>query len=214
MAESSEPGRQLGAAAKSILSPLGCKRIGRSRTWIADQRFWVIVIEFQPSSFSKGSYLNVGASWLWYAKRYWSFDYGCRVEGFTRFRDGQQFAIVAEKLALRAAEEIHILRKKFASLADIARELAPKSDACAWPIYHAAVAAGLTGDVANAKRLFNRLVEEPTTAEWHKKLQADGAELSRILPDGAEFREAVLAIIQESRALHGLAPDPTCLDPV
>jgi len=171
MPEPTEHGRQLAAAARRILSPLGCEQLGRSRTWIADQRFWVIVIEFQPSSFSKGSYLNVGASWLWHVKNYWSFDHGSRVEGFKPFRDEHQFAIMAEELALRAAEEVEALRTRFASLPAIGHELTPKSDASAWPVYHAAVAAGLAGDVATARRLFDRLIQELSTAEWHQKLQ-------------------------------------------
>lgn len=212
MPESIGPGRQLAAAARRILSPLGCKQIGRSRTWIADQRFWVIVIELQPSSFSRGSYLNVGVSWLWYAKGYWSFDHGCRVEGFHPFRDEHQFANEAEELMLQAAEEVHTLRTRFASLPSIARELTPKSDTSAWPVYHAAVAAGLAGDVVAARRLFNRLIREPPTAEWHQKLHMNGMELTQTLADRDGFRQAVLAVIQESRALHHLPPDPACLE--
>ena len=212
MVDAIEPGRLLGAAAKRLLSPLGCKQVGRSRTWIADQRFWVILIEFQPSSFSKGSYLNVGASWLWYAKDYWSFDYGYRCEGFASFQDDHQFAAVAERLATRAAEEVRSLRKKFASLSQIAREIAPKSDARAWPVYHAAVAAGLLGNVSSAEHLFNRLAMETATTEWHKKLQIDGAELARTLPNTAKLRKAVLAIIQEVLACRKLPPDQACLD--
>jgi hypothetical protein len=206
-------GRQISIAAKSILAPLGCKRIGRSRTWIADQRFWAVLIEFQPSSFSKGSYLNVGASWLWYAKPYWSFDYGNRIEKFAPFVNERQFAGVAEKLATRAAEEVRILRNKFASISDIARYIAPDAHARYWPLYHAAVAAGLAGDVAASERFLNRLIEDFPAAEWQAKLRIDSAALARTLPDIVRFRGAILAIVQESRALHGLAPDPTCLDP-
>jgi hypothetical protein len=212
MSETTEHGRQLASAAKSSLLPLGCKRIGRSRTWIADQRFWVIVIEFQPSGFSKGSYLNVGACWLWYTKNYWSFDHGGRVEPFTTFRDEDQFAAVAKKLAMRAAEEIRTLRKTFASLSDIARQITPAPNARAWPLYHAAVAAGLAGNIATSERLFKRLIEEPVNTEWEKKLQADSAELAQTLPDAARFRAAILTIIQQSRGLLGLPPDPNCLD--
>src|SRR5512147_2046072 len=106
MTAQTEHGEQLATAAETILSPLGCVRIGRSRTWISDQRFWVIVIEFQPSSFSKGSYLNVGAMWLWDAKDYWSFDHGNRIERFTKFQNASQFEGVAKHLAARAAEEV------------------------------------------------------------------------------------------------------------
>jgi hypothetical protein len=204
--------RLLANAAKAILSPIGCTRIGRSRTWIADQRFWVIVIEFQPSSYSKGSHLNVGAHWLWHAQDSWSFDYGHRVVDFIFFRNEEQFAVAAEKLATRAVEEVHNLQRKFSSLSDIAREVAKKPHGTEWDIYHAAVAAGLTGDVANARRLFEGLIEGPPTWDWHAKLQADATILARTLPDVVKFRETVIAIIQKARALHRLPPDPTCLE--
>jgi len=212
MSEAIRPGHQLATTAKSILSPLGCKRIGCSRTRIADQRFWIILIEFQPSSFSRGSHLNVGASWLWSAKDHWSFDHGTRVEEFAPFQDEHQFAAGAERLAMRAAEEVRRLRKKFRTVSEIAREIAPKPDASTWPIYHAAIAAGLAGDTVTAKRFLTRVIEEPGTAAWQRKLQAESAELARNLADPIKLRVAVVAIIQQARALHRLPPDPGCLD--
>jgi hypothetical protein len=65
MAQTNEHGRIIAAAAKAALLPLGCKRKGQSRLWYSDQRFWVITVEFQPSGWSKGCYLNVGVKWLW-----------------------------------------------------------------------------------------------------------------------------------------------------
>ena len=62
--------REIATAAKSVLAPLGCIRKGRSRVWLDDQGWWVGKIEFQPSSCSKGSYLNVGASYLWCQRRF------------------------------------------------------------------------------------------------------------------------------------------------
>jgi hypothetical protein len=115
-------------------------------------------------------------------------------------------------LALRAADEVRLFRSKFGSLAAISRELTPNTDATGWPVYHAAVASGLVGDYATAERLFKRLMQKPPTAAWHEKLQLAGAELAQTLSDGDEFRQTVLAIIQKSRALRHLPPDPTCLD--
>jgi hypothetical protein len=51
--------RIIADAAKAALGPLGFKRKGRSRTWLADHGWWLTVVEFQPSAWSKGSYLNV-----------------------------------------------------------------------------------------------------------------------------------------------------------
>lgn len=47
-------------AARAILRPLDFLQKGRSMTWLADELWWMIVVEFQPSGFSKGFYLNVG----------------------------------------------------------------------------------------------------------------------------------------------------------
>jgi hypothetical protein len=213
MAQDVGHGSEFARAAKAILSPLGCKRVGRSRLWIADQRFWVIVVEFQPSGFSKGSYLNVAPMWLWDAKNHWSFDHGdIRIAGFTPSEDTTQFAAAAARLAIRAAEEIKTLRAKFASLSDVARHLVADSGATAWPLYHAAVAAGLTGDVATSQRLFHRLIGQPTTYDWEARLRANTAVLAENLPDLNAFRAAILAVIEQSRMLHRLPPDPTCLN--
>jgi hypothetical protein len=214
MAEISQHGRLLASAAKSTLAPLGCKQIGRSRTWICDQGFWVVVVEFQPSGFSKGSYLNVGACWLWYAKNHWSFDYGGRVEGFIPFKDAHQFGPASDSLARRAAEEIGILRKKFTCLRDVARELALNSNRGDWSLYHAAVANGLVRELASSKRFFERLLETPPTTEWQTELRATAAKLAHSLPDYMKFQAIVLGIIQESRMFHRLPLDQNCLDTV
>ena len=55
----------INAAAKRILAPEGLFRVGSSRTWIDDNGYFVIQVEFQPSSYDRGSYLNVGISFLW-----------------------------------------------------------------------------------------------------------------------------------------------------
>jgi hypothetical protein len=219
MPRDSQPGRLLASAAKSILQPIGCKQVGRSRLWIADQRFWVIVVSFQPSSFSQeGSYLTVGVTWLWHAKDFWSIDYGGRLGGFTTFRDVRQFTQAAEELASCAAEEVSVLRNKFGSLSEIAseiaRQIAGDDRVLGWPLYHAAVAAGLAGDVVASRQLFTRLINEPTATEWQVKLRSGSIALAEILPSTEGFRAAILAIIQESRALHRLSPDPTCLEAV
>jgi len=61
-------------AARAELPPIGCIEKGRSRIWLDDQRWWVTVVEFQPSGRSKGSCLNVGACWLWHAKDHFTFE--------------------------------------------------------------------------------------------------------------------------------------------
>jgi hypothetical protein len=83
------------------------------------------VIECQPSSFSRGSYLNVGVTWLWKRKEDvdLGFDFGGRVSmpaggGFIAYESDEQFEPLARKFAMAAAERM--LRQ---------RELVPTVDA-------------------------------------------------------------------------------------
>lgn len=52
-------------AAREVLKPLGLFQAGTSRIWIDDNGWFLTVVEFQPSSRSKGAYLNVSISFLW-----------------------------------------------------------------------------------------------------------------------------------------------------
>jgi hypothetical protein len=56
------------AAARDVLRPIGLTQKGRLRTWLDDLGWWLGVVEFQSSSWSRGSYLNVGVNWLWNPK--------------------------------------------------------------------------------------------------------------------------------------------------
>ena len=142
--------RLISAAAKSALAPLGCTQKGRSRTWLDDHAWWVGVIEFQPSAWSRGSYLNVGACWLWYEKDYFSFDDGSRVESFQEFESVEQFAQSARILAERAKDEVLKLRQRFSSLRVTLKHLCNTTTNDIWSNYHAGVCAALVGDVRTA----------------------------------------------------------------
>src|SRR5215469_1402855 len=93
-------------AAKRVLRPFGLIQKGRSHTWLADQGWWLAVIEFQPSGWSRGSYLNVGCMWLWNVKGHLSFDMGYRVNEFHPFESEQQFGPVAQRLVEQARDEV------------------------------------------------------------------------------------------------------------
>ena len=215
MAKLEDHNSLIASAAKAALSPLGCQRKGKSRIWYADQRFWIIVIEFQPSSFSKASYLNVGAMWLWYAKDYFTFDEGHRIPGhYVSFENVGQFRPLAEKLAVRAAQEVETVRAKFTRLSDIYRHLldriAQLKQEDSVRQYHAAVAAGLVGDIATARQLFQKVAKWQVTPGEHTFLDS-AVTLLPLLDDPVRYRSAVAAIVTDCRARLKLVPDPDCL---
>lgn len=72
-------------AARSVLKPLGLFQKGQSRTWIDDNGWFLIIVEFQPSNWAQGTYLNVAVHYLWAQIEYLSYDYGGREESFVPF---------------------------------------------------------------------------------------------------------------------------------
>jgi hypothetical protein len=211
VAEATEHGRLIAAAAKRALSPLGLKRVGRSRCWIADHRFWFINVEFQPSGFRRGSSLNVGVVWLWwrFGVEHRLYDYGDRINGFIKFESTAQFVPLVEVLANEAATEVQRLRGKFCSINDTARELAQASAHITPLILHGAIAAGITGDIKGARQLFEQLERAPRVSEYQR---ADGARLAALLDSPLRYRSHILETIADSREACRLPPDPGCFD--
>jgi len=111
MAKQNEHGRIIATAAKATLLPIGCRRIGQSRCWISDQRYWIILIEFQPSAWAKGSYLNVTPHWLWL--RYGANDYHPRPADFIPFENAERFTPLIENMAAVAARTVLDMRARF-----------------------------------------------------------------------------------------------------
>lgn len=52
--------------AREILGSEGLFQEGQSRCWTDDQGFFLSFVEFQPSGYEKGAYLNTGVSFLWH----------------------------------------------------------------------------------------------------------------------------------------------------
>ena len=110
----------INAVAKATLSPQGFFRKGSSRIWLQDNGWYLTVVEFQPSSYSKGTYLNVAMHFLWGhpipgEAHFLSLDYGDRLmppdvpEQFVQYNGdevlfAQQVEKMAEAAVKRAAE--------------------------------------------------------------------------------------------------------------
>ena len=182
------------------------KRKGQSRLWFRDHGWWLGVVEFQPSSWSKGSYLNVAAMWLWNVKDYWSFDEGGRVDAFREFKSTDQFALVADELAIRARDEILTLSRRFQSLAAVASYLAGRSDENPWHSFHAAMAALAAGDLSHAQRRFDVLLKAQEHAPWVPDLKAKVADLVQRASATTVPSLVVAQEVAQARALLKLSP--------
>ena len=176
--------------------------------WFADRGFWALVIEFQPSGFSKGSYLNICARWFWHPSDGWPFNYFQRAGTFIEFENVEQFKLEAEWLAGLAATEAALLDNKFASLEDIAVYLKQQvQDAKGpWMLYHAAIAAGLTGDREFGLECFDELLAQEADVDWMREMQTEAATLAKHLGEGGDFFAAIRKKVTDTRTALKLPP--------
>lgn len=189
-------------AARSALEPLGLVQRGRSRTWLDDRTWHLIVVEFQPSGWSKGSYLNVGVMWLWRVTHALTFDYGYRLAEFEP-ADQPAWTERVDRLAARAASRVRELRAEIVDLAAATAILDPTSTEGGWPRFNAAIANGLLGRTDRARRLMREELATPVASPWHADLQARTRELAAHLDDPQAFRTDVLHdIIRTREALN------------
>ena len=169
------------------------------------------MIGFQPSGFSKGSYLNIGASWLWHPGYEWSFSYVRRAGGFIAFETIEQFKPEAERFAKLAGAEAMLLDKKFSSLEDIAAYTKKQVgmfwlNQNPWALYHAAISAGLVGNQKFGRKCFAALIAQNTTFDWMAKIQEEAAILTKLLDEREDFRRAICKNVADKRSTLKLPP--------
>lgn len=190
--------------------PLGCQRKGQSRFWSADQGYWQIGVEFQPSAWSQGSYLNVGVQWPWLPKAYFSFGMGvptARVADFISFENEEQFKPEADRLAACAAKRVRELQHEFRSFRSTVAALDTRSPKSNLDLYNLAVATGLAGRLDMAGWLLAGL--QGDDAGWPER-EPEASSVARLLAycnNPPDFLNEVAALVAECRALKKLPPD-------
>lgn len=195
----------INAVAREVLYPLGVRQKGRSRFWYDDAGWYTTFIEFQPSGWSRGSYLNTGVHWLWYPKDHWSFDLVDRDCGFAEFENKDQFRDAILPMAESAATFVRETRARFETLSgafDYAKERSPPVD---WYGLHLGILAALGGDTGMARSFASAAIIDGTTVSW----QADRNRYVRSLLDAMDDPQRLRGFLEngisECRALLGLA---------
>ncbi len=99
----------------SFLLPIGVFQKGSSRTYIDDNGYFFTVIEFQPSSFARGTYLNIALHFLWNERQYLSYDFpfgqSVRVRSFVEYQNDAQFAREVKQYIAEALEYVKFYRQ-------------------------------------------------------------------------------------------------------
>jgi hypothetical protein len=210
--------RLITAAAREVLRPLGLVQQGRSRLWYADHDWYLINVEFQPSSFTRGSFVNVGVQWLWNVADQRVFHFGHRLwwkDGdFYEYESDEQFAPLARKLAIRAADRVAYYRELFPTVAAAAEAL---NDDARWVgLEHRShnpeprdqgIAAGLAGDAETARRRFREriaayegdLAADEIFGDWEHREAARVRRLDELLDDPERFRAEIDGDVRRTR---------------
>jgi len=163
------------------------------------------VVEFQPSDWSRGSYLNVGCMWLWNIKQHISFDVGYRVNGFFRYENEEQFGHAAEKLAAGALEKVGEYRRIFRSIHDVSNYYVENAPKGFWPCFDAAIAHSLAGRAEASTRVLTACLDGTNDDPlWLKEARSVARRLAASVGDVRRMREIISNRVMEMRALQHL----------
>lgn len=195
------------AQARHMLKPLGLVRKGTSRVWIDDHGWWTIQVEFQPSSWSKGSYLNIGVNWLLYEGSAGAFNIGSRVDvPFIEATGSERFEQDAHDLALRARDEVEKLRAQFSTLEAATSYYRDSGRRSAWDDYYYGVVLAIAGDIVGARAAFESVPTHRMHYGWEKALTQRASELHKLAADRTAFIETIRGIVLRTRSIGNL-PD-------
>jgi hypothetical protein len=194
--------------AREAFQHLGIVQKGRSRTWLDDHGWWLINVEFQPSSCDRGTYLNVGAMWLWYSKDYFSFDVDYRAKGFVKYQNDMQFQVAMQPVIRLAVQRVRKYRSDFSSIGKVASYYKRKRRKNFWDLYNAGLAFGLAGDGSNASRLLSQLISIEDGRAWVKTAQTVARRFLAVSHSKDLFRAEATAEVQRARRLLKLSEYP------
>lgn len=190
---------------KGRLKPQGIVQKGNSRTFLYDGGWYVIVIEFQPSSWGKGSFLNIGIDLNFYPREYFTFSYGYREKDFSSVESEEQFAELINSYCDYTIQRVQTLKE---SLKDIRTAVGTIHDRSfkddPWDYFDLAILYGLTGQIKLAKSFLNKLKDMACTHDYEFERQKVAIELVDIADDIEKFVERVNKLLAQTRLLKKL----------
>ncbi|MRX41090.1 hypothetical protein GJU43_17530 [Flavobacterium sp. LC2016-23] len=183
--------------AKEKLGPYGIVQKGKSRLWIDDQGWFIILIEFQPFTRKKGTTLNVGINFNWLNNEYFSFDIGYRQDtGFVEYQTDNQFMKEVELYCDKAIEIILNFRNNLQNnnRKNFILNYTFTSESL-WGNYHKGTILGILGETTKMKNHFSAILNEEAQFDWIKNLQSQ----VKFLIESKDFIVEIRKIINDSR---------------
>lgn len=185
--------------AKEQLRPFGIVQCGQSRMFLCDQGWYTILIEFQPSSHSKGTYVNIGVDFHFYPRDYVTFSFSHRQTTFKEFKNPQQFEKLMQALCVVILKKVDALTTIFQSPRTAVYALNKRNNQRD-DLYTMAILYGMLSDYDAAKNLLVTLKKNQTESA------DDCNEVIAWLDDPKTFLHNVNQRINQTRQLKNLPP--------
>ena len=190
--------------AKERLKPYGIFQQGQSRTFLYDKGWFTIVIEFQPSSYSKGTYLNIGVDFNFYPRDYFAFGYGYREKGLDEYIDEEQFRKSVNDLCDLTIKRVQELDLKFQDIWTALKTAEKEKGDDTWRLYEVAILNAMTSNFEKAKKQLNQVSNEKCEYNWEIQRKQLTDELINWTFDSPTFLENIKNLITQTRQLKKL----------
>ena len=185
--------------AKLHLKPIGYTRSGKSRLWYKDKGWWGIVIEFQPSSFSKGTYVNVSVSYFLYEKSHWTFDVSSRVGKFISVENSEDFEkeiIDINKKTISRAEQY---LKNHSSVSHCNELCCMDERQSVWDLYHSSIFSSFLGDWEGSENKLHKIIDSDYDRDFEIAVQHRAADLLYLQKSKNAYKKSIYGIVLRTR---------------
>lgn len=138
---------------------------GNSRVYLDDNGYYFTMIEFQPYSFKKGTFLNAGLSFFFNKNDYLSFSYAYNNDSrigktFIEYTDDEQFEKDVRKY-VELAKDYILKYRAFADM-DYAKQYIIKDlNDDNWNPYIKSMLCFLTDDAENGQKYYKMFLDNP-----------------------------------------------------
>lgn len=189
--------------AKKRLSPYDIYQHGKSRIFLYDNGWWIIIIEFQPSSFSKGTYLNIGINFNFYPNDSFAFSYGHREKNLEEAENEVLFEKIINDYCDYTIKKVEKLKYKFRNV-HAAIKTFKKQEFDSWDHFDLAMLYGITGQLNRSRRRLKKVIREKCEHDFEIERRKVAKEILPWLGNHQMFLENIKALIIKTRQLKKL----------
>jgi hypothetical protein len=192
--------------ARERLGAQGLRQKGQSRLWYFSGQYYLILVEFQPSSWGKGTHLNVGLDFNWFPKDYFAFEFGDRLSDFKPMNDEEAFTLEVERLCDLALVKVNQYQLIFTDIKTAAEKLLKfrRDKSNDWENFNLGVLFGLGGNDKQAISYLEKVTDKNFNFDWEVAREKIAKEYIQAIEQG-NFLRMVDDVITRTKALKRIA---------